>query len=85
MHTDATPDHHGSHRNLLWASVDLDPASDIDAIIVPTARRPAYLDNAATLARALSCPLVTLHSNVDQRAGAAQRLQSDRWTSSPST
>jgi hypothetical protein len=54
-------DHHASHRDLLWSGeqVQLKP---IDAVIVPTARRPAYLTRAAALAEALGCTLVTLHS-----------------------
>ena len=62
MAIDETPDHHGSHRNLLWASDDSGKKCDIDAIIVPTARPPAYLYEAAALADSLSCTLVTLHS-----------------------
>jgi hypothetical protein len=34
----------------------------VDAIIVPTTRHPAYLTEVAFLAKALDCPLVTLHS-----------------------
>jgi hypothetical protein len=76
VHTDENPDHHGSHRDLLWASDDSGKKRDIDAIIVPTARTPAYLDGAAALARSLSCTLVTLHSKRwTSAAGAAQRLQ----------
>jgi glycosyltransferase involved in cell wall biosynthesis len=64
-------DHHGSHRDLLWAPDDpslpeagapAPPAADIDAIIVPTARHPANLKDAVALAAALNCVLVTLHS-----------------------
>jgi hypothetical protein len=55
------PDHHGSHGGLLWAG-DSGQTGRIDAIIVPTARRPAYLAPAAGLAEALNCTLVTLHS-----------------------
>lgn len=54
-------DHHGSHRDLLWSGDHVQRRS-IDAIIVPTARRPAYLSEAAALAEALGCTLVTLHS-----------------------
>ncbi len=74
----ATPDHHGSHRDLLWPAEVPSPARDnIDAIIVPTARRPAYLAEAATLARSLGCTLVTLHSKQwTSVAKAAQRLPS---------
>ena len=69
------PDHHGSHRDLLWAADEPSQKHEIDAIIVPTARTPAYLDEAAKLASALSCTLVTLHSTKWTSAtGAAQRL-----------
>lgn len=60
---DATQNHHGSHHDLLWMH---DSASmcqrDVDALIVPTIRSPAYLKTAANLAARLACPLVTLHS-----------------------
>lgn len=68
--------HHGSHRDLLWsvASSSL-PGRGIDAIIVPTARRSAYLTECAVLALAMDCPLVTLHSGKwTSAARAAQRL-----------
>jgi hypothetical protein len=68
-------DHHGSHRDLLWDSADHSPTRQgIDAIIVPTARPPAYLTEAADLARALGCTLVTLHSKWTTAARAAERL-----------
>src|ERR1700722_5430159 len=71
-----TPDHHGSHRKLLWPADDTGKKREIDAIIVPTARTPAYLDSAAELARSLACTLVTLHSKRwTSAAGAAQRLR----------
>ncbi len=70
-----TPDHHGSHTDLLWAADDAGRRRGIDAIIVPTARPPAYLDQAAALAHALGCTLVTLHSKQwTSAAKAAQRL-----------
>jgi hypothetical protein len=73
-----TPDHHGSHRDLLWAGDDSGPRQGIDAIIVPTARPPAHLAEAAALARALDCTLVTLHSKQwTSAAKAAQRLPQD--------
>jgi hypothetical protein len=71
-----TPDHHGSHRDLLSEADDssLNPR-EIDAIIVPTCRRPAYLDQAAALALSLRRPLVTLHSKQwTNAAKAAQRV-----------
>jgi hypothetical protein len=63
-------DHHGSHRKLLWTpgedpslpGVLPQPTADIDAIIVPTARHPANLNDAVNLAAELNCDLVTLHS-----------------------
>jgi len=59
-----TPYHHGSHQSLLWPPpADFAPAQrGVDAIVVPTARPPAYLTEAAELARTLDRPLVTLHS-----------------------
>jgi hypothetical protein len=74
-----TPDHHGSHLDLLSeasdSSLDL---REIDAIIVPTCRRPAYLDQAAELALSLRCTLVTLHSKQwTSAAKAAQRISRD--------
>ena len=69
----ATPHHHGSHECLLWSPVNsLSARQGIDAIIIPTARRPAYLAGAARLARDLNCTLVTLHSGKwTSAAGAA--------------
>jgi hypothetical protein len=57
-----TADHHGSHRDLLWQGDESAPTLKVDAIIVPTARKVAYLKEAAAAALALGCPLVTLHS-----------------------
>jgi len=57
-----TSHHHGSHRPLLWSADELRAPGRVDAIIVPTARRVPYLKQAAAAARALDCPLVTLHS-----------------------
>ena len=75
VQSNEAPDHHGSHRNLLWAAEDPAQKHEIDAIIVPTARTPAYLDEAAKLAHSLSCTLVTLHSKRwTSAAGAAERL-----------
>ena len=67
-----TPHHHGSHERLLWSAVNSSSARQgIDAIIIPTARRPAYLAGAARLARNLDCTLVTLHSGKWTSAAAA--------------
>ena len=57
-----TPDHHGSHRRLLWSIDESMPRARVDAIIVPTARTVPCLRQAAHAARTLGCPLVTLHS-----------------------
>jgi hypothetical protein len=57
-----TADHHGSHRDLIWQGDASTPMLRVDAIIVPTARKVAYLKEAAAAARSLGCPLVTLHS-----------------------
>lgn len=74
-----TPYHHGSHQSLLWSPADSPPAPrGVDAIIVPTVRRPAYLAEAADLALALNCPLVTLHSGKwTTAAKTAQRIPAD--------
>jgi len=57
-----TPNHHGSHRRLLWVGEDSTPQAKVDAVIVPTARPLHYLDEAARAVGSLACPLVTLHS-----------------------
>ena len=69
-------EHHGSHRDLLRAPDDLGPGGRaVDATIVPTVRPLAYLSQAAGLAQALGCTLVTLHSKKwTSAAGAARRL-----------
>jgi hypothetical protein len=73
-----TPDHHGSHHDLLCTVNEPCQEHSIDAIIVPTARPPAYLDQAAALARSLPCTLVTLHSKRwTSAASAARRLPQD--------
>src|SRR5215472_5137327 len=62
--------HHGSHQGLLRPAGDPAPgAAGLDAIIVPTARHPGQLTEAARLARILDCTLVTLHSG--ERTSAA--------------
>jgi hypothetical protein len=58
-----TTHHHGSHRRLIWA-VESAPQGKVDAIFVPTFRRVAYLKDAASAARSLGCPLITLHSGI---------------------
>lgn len=56
-----TPDHHGSHRDLLRMPEGSSPGR-VDAIIVPTVRNPKHLETASRLAMRLDCTLVTLHS-----------------------
>jgi hypothetical protein len=72
--------HHDSHRDLLWTP-DVPPyqREKVDAIIVPTVRHPANLTDAASLASALQCPLVTLHSGKwTSAATTVRRLGMDR-------
>ena len=66
-----TAHHHGSHRPLIWSVDEATPPVKVDAIIVPTARPVAYLKEAASAARSLGCPLVTLHSRKWTSARAA--------------
>lgn len=73
-----TAHHHGSHRPLIWSADEIASPVEVDAIIVPTARRVAYLREAAAAAVALNCPLVTLHSGKWTSAyGAAVNLDSN--------
>lgn len=70
-----TEDHHGSHRDLLWAPDEPSIYSaDLDAIIVPTVRHPSFLLHAAEIATSLGCRLVTLHSGRYTSAGEAARM-----------
>src|SRR5262245_53678917 len=66
-----TPNHHGSHRRLLWEVDGSAKRAKVDAIIVPTARPVVYLKAAAAAALYLDCPLVTLHSRKWTSAHAA--------------
>ena len=66
-----TAHHHGSHRPLIWPVDESTPPVKVDAIIVPTSRPVAYLKEAASAARFLGCPLVTLHSRKWTSAYAA--------------
>jgi hypothetical protein len=70
--TAATPNHHGSHRSLLWAPDGSPRRGKVDAIFVPTTRPVVYLREAATAALTLDCPLVTLHSKKWTSAHAAK-------------
>ena len=71
--------HHGSHQQLLRTPGNLSPDwPKLDAIVVPTARDPGHLTEAARLARILDCTLVTLHSGqLTNSAQARQRLPED--------
>ena len=63
MPDEETPHHHGSHEGLLWSpEPSTSVRKQIDAIIIPTVRRPAHLAGAVKLAQKLNCTLVTLHS-----------------------
>jgi len=66
-----TPDHHGSHRRLIWSADGPAPQVKVDAIIVPTVRPVPRLMEAARAALSLGCPLVTLHSRGRTSASAA--------------
>jgi hypothetical protein len=74
-----TDSHHASHRGLLNRPAAEDRRRvKPDAIIVPTVRHPMNLKDAADLAVALGCPLVTLHSGRwTSAAEAARRLPSN--------
>ncbi|ONI85503.1 hypothetical protein ALI22I_27275 [Saccharothrix sp. ALI-22-I] len=65
--------HHGSHRELLLTTTSTAaPMSKIDAIIVPTARRAAAMENAVALAAELGCVVVALCSGYSSPALIAQ-------------
>ncbi|WP_327103771.1 GNAT family N-acetyltransferase [Nonomuraea glycinis] len=54
--------HHGTHRHLLATPSGVPASGRVDAIIVPTVRPPAYLQEAAHLAAQLNCRLVVVCS-----------------------
>jgi hypothetical protein len=70
MNLRETPDHHGSHRHLLWMP-ECPSSGTLDAIIVPTVRHPVRLATAKRLSAELGCTLVTLHSGKWTSASAA--------------
>lgn len=76
MNLKDTPDHHGSHRHLLWTPEYPSPGK-VDAIVVPTVRHPVRLETAKRLSAELGCTLVTLHSGKWTSANAAS-AQADR-------
>lgn len=67
--------HHGSHRRLLHTAAPGSgtPSGRVDAIIVPTIRPPAYLQDAVRLAVRLGVPLITLHSGRYTTAASARK------------
>jgi hypothetical protein len=70
--------HHVSHRDLLQSAGPVPDGPGVDAVIVPTARGPAHLAEAASLAASLDCTLVTLHSGKwTSAAEAARRVGAD--------
>ncbi len=68
-----TANHHGSHQRLIWPVDDSAPRR-VDAIFVPTTRPVGWLNEAAETARALRCPLVTLHSRGSTAYEAVREL-----------
>jgi len=72
--TAESEDHHGSHRSLLWTTDDsASYSAGVDAIIVPTVRRPTVLRHAAEISISLGCTLITLHSGKWTSARQAAR------------
>lgn len=69
-----TVNHHSSHRRLIWTLDEPSRLERVDAIIVPTARPVASLQQAAAAARWLRCPLVTLHSRKSTAERAIRQL-----------
>ena len=66
-----TPDHHGSHQNLLWEATIRPRARRILTRTQLSALNPAA---AAQLAMAMKCPLITLHSEVHQSLEGGLRI-----------
>jgi glycosyltransferase involved in cell wall biosynthesis len=60
--------HHGSHRGLLHTAPEASPQAHVDAIIVPTARKPVALTHAINLAAELGSTLVALCSKYSSTA-----------------
>lgn len=67
--------HHGDHNGLLHRMTPPVTATDVDAIIVPTARPDAYLQEAIRLAAELQCVLVVLCSKRALAAAVRQRAR----------
>jgi hypothetical protein len=64
--------HHGSHRHLLTPLPSTPYPMDVDAIIVPTGRRPAAMRWAMAVASKLDCTLVALCSKWSSAAEVAK-------------
>jgi hypothetical protein len=69
--------HHPSHRGLLTESTSVPGGVPVDAIIVPSARRAAALEEAGRLAERLGCVLLVLCSKHSGARRAAEFLT--RW------
>jgi glycosyltransferase involved in cell wall biosynthesis len=69
--------HHGSHRHLLQDTPSTPYPMDVDAIIVPTGRKPAAMRQAMALAATLDCTLLALCSKWSS-AEAVARLPEAR-------
>jgi hypothetical protein len=65
--------HHSSHRGLIKAAA-AEGGADVDAIIVPSARHAAVLEEAGRLAGHLGCILLVLCSKHADGQQAAERL-----------
>ena len=73
--TTSRPMHNGDHRRLVSRNTWAEPPRDVDAVIVPTARRPATLRRALRLGGQLGCPVVALcsrWSSADKAADTAR-------------
>nr|WP_296067879.1 hypothetical protein [uncultured Actinoplanes sp.] len=68
------PVHYSSHRSLINSSILVGDRAPVDAIIVPSARRAAALDEAGRLAEELDCPLLVLCSRHSTAPRVARSL-----------
>ena len=66
--------HHASHRGLIPESTPTPGRAPVDAIIVPSARREAALDEAGRLAGELGCVLLVLCSKHSEARRVADSL-----------
>ena len=70
------PHHHSSHRSLIDLSVSAEDSAAVDAIVVPSARRAAALEEAGRLAAVLGCVLLVLcskHADASKALGFLSR------------